>query len=113
MMTNHPRRAPEAVITSDASGNWGCGAFSSDSNWFQLQWPNTWSSIHITVQELVPIVIACALWGKKWQEKSIRCVCDNAVVVAIVNSGSSKDTLVMVLPAFFKRCLSYQFTQYI
>ncbi len=27
------------VITSDASGSWGCGAFSSEGNWFQLKLP--------------------------------------------------------------------------
>ena len=52
VMTNDSRTAPQAVITSDASGNWGCGAFSSDSNCFQLQWPNTRSSIHITVNKV-------------------------------------------------------------
>ena len=33
---------PEEVsshITSDASGSWGCGAYSSLHNWFQLAWP--------------------------------------------------------------------------
>ena len=77
--------------------------FNSESDWFQLQWPDSWSSIHITVKELVPVVIACAVWGKKWQGKSIQCVCDNAAVVAIVNSGSSKDALVMHL----MRCLFF------
>lgn len=103
MMSQDPRLPPQAVITSDASGNWGCGAFSSASDWFQLQWPSSWNTVHITIKELVPIVLACAIWGRQWQGKSVRCVCDNAAVVAIVNSGSSKDALVMHL----MRCLFF------
>jgi hypothetical protein len=55
------------------------------------------------VKELVPIVVACAVWGKQWPGKSIRCNCDIAAVVAIVNSGRSKDALVMHI----MRCLFF------
>ena len=103
MMSQDSRLSPQAVITSDASGNWGCGAFSSASDCFQLQWPSSWNTVHITVKELAPIVLACAIRGRQWQGKSVRCVCDNATVVAIVNSVSSKDSLVMHL----MRCLFF------
>ena len=40
-------------LISDASGSWGCGAYSPQSfEWFQLQWPQAWSSINIAVKEL-------------------------------------------------------------
>ena len=65
--------------------------------WFQAQWPECWSSVHITVKELVPIVVACALWGDQWRGATVSYRCDNAAVVSIVNSGSSKDALVMHL----------------
>ena len=48
---------PSSIVTSDASGNWGCGAFSG-SQWFQLAWPDCWAEVHITAKELVPIVLA-------------------------------------------------------
>ena len=51
---------------------------------------------------IVLIVMACALWGKSWRGKTVRCRCDNAAVVAIVRSGTSKHPLVMHL----MRCLS-------
>ena len=54
---------PMATLTSDASGLWGCGAFTDDSRWFQIQWLNEWCSVHITMKELLPIVVACAVWG--------------------------------------------------
>jgi hypothetical protein len=44
---------------------------------------------HITVQELVPIVIAAAVWGKAWQGKTVQVWCDNQAVISIINRGSS------------------------
>ena len=90
---------PDVVVTSDASGSWGCGAFSG-SQWFQLQWNSALEGSHITLKELVPIVLAAAIWGKQWIGKTVLAQCDNAAVVAIVNSGSRKDAEVM-------RCLAY------
>ena len=97
MMSNLCHLPHSALITSDASGGWGCGAFNSANQWFQAQWPKCWSSVHITVKELAPIVVACALWGNQWRGATVLCRCDNAAVVSIVNSGSSKDPLVMHL----------------
>lgn len=85
------------VITSDASGSWGCGAFSSEGEWFQLKLPTSWDSVHITVKELLPVVIGVALWGKQWKGGTIRCWCDNAAVVAVLKSGRSRDERLMHL----------------
>ena len=52
---------------------------------------------HITVKELMPVVVGIALWGRMWQGKSIHCLCDNAAVVAILGSGTSKNEQVMHL----------------
>ena len=35
-----------AVVTSDASGNWGCRAYTSTGEWFMLQWPLSWMRIY-------------------------------------------------------------------
>ena len=48
--------SPKDTITSDASGRWGCGAFTERGEWFQYRWPAEWESVHITVKELLPIV---------------------------------------------------------
>lgn len=85
------------TITSDASGSWGCGAFETSGEWFQLKLPESWSTVHITVKELLPIVIGIALWGRRWQGGTVRCLCDNAAVVAIIRSGRSRDERVMHL----------------
>ena len=44
--------------------------------WFQIIWPESWSAIHITVKELVPIGVACVIWGQEWQRRS----CGNCAV---------------------------------
>lgn len=85
------------VITSDASGSWGCGAFSSSGEWFQLELPDTWKPVNIMVKELLPVVMGVALWGKQWRGGTIHCWCDNAAVVAILRSGRSRDDKAMHL----------------
>ena len=90
MMSGITESGFEVSITSDASGSWGCGAFSSEGEWFQIPWPESWNGIHITVKELLPVIVAIALWGHRWRGKAVKCWCDNAATVAIVNSGKSK-----------------------
>lgn len=100
---------PSATLTTDASGSWGCGAYASSGHWFQYQWPaGTWEGVHITVKELLPIVIACAVWGDLWHGGAVRCRCDNAAVVAILRSGTSKHHLAMHL----MRCLFFFMARY-
>ena len=94
----HEQQITSFMLTSDASGSWGCGAFCSTGEWFQFQWPPEWSGVNITAKELfLALVVGCAIWGDRWRGKVIRCLCDNAAVVAIVPSGSSKDDMVMHL----------------
>ena len=98
-----PAVGPSTEVVSDASGSYGCGAFSLSHGWFQLQWPDSWSSTNIAAKELVPVVIAAALWGKEWKG---RCACfrsDNMAVVDILKSRTSKDHLLMHL----LRCLVF------
>ena len=97
MMAGVTPASPTGSITSDASGSWGCGAFTSAGEWFHLALPESWNGIHITTKELLPIVIGTALWGEQWRGKTVRCWCDNAAVVAIIRSGSSRDERVMHL----------------
>ena len=103
MMAGIVRQRAEVTVTSDASGNWGCGAFTDTGAWFQLRWPEAWKDIHITVKELLPIIIGAAVWGRNWRGKSVRWLCDNAAAVAIVNSGKSSVERAMHL----LRCLVF------
>ena len=94
---------PRHFITSDASGSWGCGAFSSSGSWFQLQWPSSWSHYHIAAKEMVPVVIAIAVWGADWPSQPVLVHSDNMAVVCAISSGSAKDPLLMHL----LRCLHF------
>ena len=83
MLSDRRRTSPDAFVTSDASGRWGCGAY-CENDWFQLQWGPESIHLHITIKELIPIVIAATVWGKRWSKKTIMAQCDNAAVVAII-----------------------------
>ena len=96
-MSSVSRSLVRQQLTTDASGKWGCGGYTSTGEWFMLEWPYSWKSIHITVKELLPIVMGVALWGKQWQGGSVVCRCDNAAVVAILKSGWCKGNLAMHL----------------
>ena len=60
---------------------------------------------HNTIKELLPIVIAAAIWGPDWVGKAVLCQCDNEAVVYIINTGTSKDPYVMGL----MRCITARF----
>ncbi len=51
----------------------------------------------IAAMELVPIVLACAIWGQSWQACQVCCRCDNQVVVAALRTRSNRDEKVMHL----------------
>ena len=54
-------------------------------------------------KELLPIVVAAAVWGSEWAGKTVRARCDNQSVVAIVNSGTCREVEAMHL----RRCLAF------
>ena len=81
---------PLQQLASDASGSWGCGAY-YNSHWFQLHWDRRSEGLPIMVKELLPIVLACTIWGQEWSRSCVRCLCDNQAVVASLRSRTSRD----------------------
>ena len=103
MMSPSKSPAPTATVTSDASGCWGCGAF-CNNDWFQLAWPDEATAQQpITLKELAPLVIAVGIWGSHWKFQVVRCLCDNAAVVSILQARTCKNKEVMHL----LRCLYF------
>ena len=98
-----PPPLPSVHVYSNASGLFGCGAFSRPHGWFQLQWPPTWLSVNIATKEFVPVVMAAALWGRQWACSHICFHMDNLAVVSILNKRSAKDPLLSHL----LRCLFF------
>ena len=84
-------------IYSDASCTYGCCAFNQSLGWCQVRLPACWEPVNITAKELIPIVIAAALWGAQWAGHSICFHSDN------MEKGSSTDRLLMHL----LRCLLF------
>ena len=82
---------PAAHIYTDASGSFGCGGVLTPSYWFQIQWPPAWAGVDIVVKELVPVVVAAALWGRGWQHLHICFHSDNSAVVDILRKQSARD----------------------
>ena len=60
-------------------------------------------SAHITIKELVPVVLMAAVWGKEWVGQTVQAHCDNAAVVETLNSETSRNAEVMHLV----RCLLF------
>jgi len=58
-----PRHLPQHQMASDASGHWGCGAWSGD-RWFQVQWEFTSAGLPITTKVLLPIMVAGIVWAQ-------------------------------------------------
>ena len=48
----------------------------------------------IVPMELLPIVIAAAIWGPKWAGCTVRSSCDNEVVISVINSGRCEHELI-------------------
>ena len=90
---------------SDFRCFWIMGVWGLYVEWevVQLRLPEGWDGVHTTVKELLPIVLGVAIWGSEWKGLTVVCFCDNAAVVAIVNSGRSKMDRAMHL----MRCLSF------
>lgn len=84
------------MVTSDASGQWGCGAYWL-LHWFQLQWPTDLQDCSIQVKEMAPVVLAAALFGQSWRGKRVQFTVDNEAVVAILCKSYSRDTHLMHL----------------
>lgn len=97
-----PAHLPQVELHSNASGSWGCGAYSG-VEWFQLQWDPTSQHLSIAEKELIPIILACAAWSSSWQNRQVICHCDNQVTVACLQSRISKNPGMMHL----LRCLVF------
>ena len=97
-----PDHLPEVEPLTDASGNWGCRAV-HDKSWFQFPWDTTLQALSIVEKELIPIILACATWGASWRDCQVTCHCDSQVIVACLQSRTSKNAGIMHL----LRCLVF------
>ena len=110
MLREHHQRHPDYEFWSDASGSWGVEAL-WHNHWFQIKWPPSLQPTQIAIKELIPITLACAIWGNHWKKSTIRANCDNEAVVAIINSGYSREPFLMhLLRCIFFLSAKYEFS---
>ena len=93
-----------ANVFIDDSGRISCGAVWGNL-WLQGIWPPAWDNVVIMVKELVPVVLACALWGKHWAGQLVHFHVDNMSVVAALTKDSSKEPSGIVMHLLW--CLSF------
>ena len=79
---------PEFNGFSDASDSWGCGGYWG-LHWFQFKWPDHLCALPITTKELIPVVVAAAIFAHQWKGHSVQFSVDNLAVVHILNSTYS------------------------
>eukprot|EP00117_Sycon_ciliatum_P023651 scpid59787/ scgid4981/ len=75
-------RSPDLQLFTDASGEGYGGYFQGD--WFFGKWPEEFESPQLSVimvREMVPIALACCIWGPCWAGKKLLFHCDNETVV--------------------------------
>ena len=89
-----PSHLPRLQMASDTSGSWCCGAWHL-GHWFQLQWDTDSAHLPIMVKELLPVVLACAIWGPAWGTHCVIVHCDNQAVVACLRSRTSHVSHIM------------------
>ena len=76
-------------LFTDASGSLGFGIY-FDGKGISCAWPDHLKGYSIQWKELFPIYIACFIWAKPLAGKRILFHCDNASVVDIWSTHSSK-----------------------
>jgi len=96
MPENISTQSTDIHLHMDTSGSFGCGACWGN-HWLQLQWPQGLEEWSIARKELIPIVIACMVWGQQWWQQRVRVHCDNAAVVEVIKVGYSKEPYLMHL----------------
>ena len=97
-MVSKSNAEPWATIFTDASGHIGCGAWWGHQ-WLQLKWCRVrdFGSLSITQKEVLPVVLACAVWGNQWRGKLVQFYCDNEAAVTVITTGYSRDPHIMHL----------------
>ncbi|CAG2233228.1 unnamed protein product [Mytilus edulis] len=88
---------PDQLIQTDASLSGIGGIFynSCITEYFHCDIHTSWSGHHISVYELLAVLISFKVWGKKLQNKRIVLQCDNSSSVSLLNTGRCRDKIML------------------
>ena len=81
---------PDFQVSSDAAGTSGYGATFGRA-WLAGTWSSLQMPLSISYKELFPGVVAASLWGHQWSSKRVEFCSENRAVVAMLQSGTSRD----------------------
>ena len=70
----------------------GCGAVWND-HWLQHLWHSTPTGRAIAVLELVPIAIACMVWGPQWRGSQVVAHSNTQAIVCVINASYSREKI--------------------
>ena len=88
--------AVDSEVSSDAAGSLVFGVY-FQGHWFVGSRDKCQVSQSIAYKELFPTVIAACLWGLGWSKQHVLFHSDNATVVHILNSRTSRTPSIMQL----------------
>ena len=75
-----------------------------------ISWPRSWSTVSISGKQLLPIVVAAAIWGPHLSGSHVCFHCDSdAVVTVIQNRNTNQVLLVQLLRCLFLYASWFQF----
>ena len=86
----------------------GAEPFGGPRGFNYVQWAGLLHEAHIAIKELVPLVLAAALWGRQWKGRTILCRSDNTAVVAAINNTSKVKESAHLLRCLAFICASFQ-----
>lgn len=92
-------RKPDSVIATDACLTGGGGTLELSKEYFHVSLPE-WvreEAGHINALEMWVLVVALKLWGHLCSGMRIKVLCDNEVTVWVINSGRSRDKVMLQL----------------
>ena len=96
----------ELQLFTDASFK-GFGAF-FNGLWFSSPWQFDISSFHIATLELFAVYAAVIVWGDSFRHRHILIYSDNAAIVQVWETGSSRDKSIMKLVrSLFFHCVDF------
>ena len=90
MLVNPKQDVADTTVAQMHWATGGAGALCLLS-WFYFEWPQTLYTLSIQVKELVPVVVAVALFGGYWKGKLVAFSVDNQAAVEIINKSHSKE----------------------
>ena len=70
--------------------------------------PKKFKKFHISILEMLNILLAIRVWSTQWTGCEIRVHCDNAAVVSVLNNGKTKDKdLAAIARNIFMACAKF------